>query len=102
MKFVKFLKVHHKRAFRNDDLFHIIYAEESTYFIVNFEGSEHSLAANPDLKIYMNRKENNKISYLESGFICKYQEVYNIYENMQCVLPVLSFCVFLRSAFASR
>ena len=39
MKFVKFLKVHNKRAFRNDDLLHIIYAEESNYFIVNFEGS---------------------------------------------------------------
>ena len=39
MKFVKFMKVHNKRAFRNDDLFHIIYAEEFTYFIVNFEGS---------------------------------------------------------------
>ena len=39
MKFVKFLTVHNKRAFRNDGLFHIIYAEEPTYFIVNFEDS---------------------------------------------------------------
>ena len=39
MKFVKFLKVHKKRAFRSDGLFHIIYAEESTNFIVNFEDS---------------------------------------------------------------
>ena len=39
MKFVKFLKVHNKQAFRNDGLFHVIYAEVSTHFIFNFEDS---------------------------------------------------------------
>ena len=39
MKSIKFLKVHNKRVFRNDGLFQVIYAEESTNFIVNFKDS---------------------------------------------------------------
>ena len=59
MKFVKLLKVHNKQTIRKDGLFHIIYTEDSNYFMVNFKDSQHSLASNPDLKIYMNRKKNN-------------------------------------------
>ena len=33
---------------KNDSLFHIIYAVESTNFLVNFEYSQHFLAGNPD------------------------------------------------------
>ena len=58
MKLGKLLNSSKKRNFRNDGLFHMIYAEQSTNFLVNFEDSQHSLAANPDLKIYMNRKIN--------------------------------------------
>ena len=39
LKFVKFLKVPNERPFRSDGLSHIIDAEESTNFIVNFEDS---------------------------------------------------------------
>ena len=39
IKFVKFLKVPNKQPFKSDGLSHIIYAEESTNFIVNFEDS---------------------------------------------------------------
>ena len=39
LSLVKFLTVQNKRTFRNDGLFHIIYAEESTNFLVNFEDS---------------------------------------------------------------
>ena len=39
MKFGKFLTVQMKWAFRNDGLFHVIYAEESTKFLVKFEDS---------------------------------------------------------------
>ena len=76
------MTVQKKRAFRNDGLFHIIYAEESTNFLLNFEDSQHLLASNPDLKTHMNRKINKYICYLESGFIYKYQEVYKIYETI--------------------
>ena len=58
MKLGKLLNSSKKRNFRNDGLFHMIYAGQSTNFLVNFEDSQHSLAANPDLKIYMNRKIN--------------------------------------------
>ena len=57
MKFGKVLDSS-KETSRNDGLFHIIYAEESNNFILNFEDSQHSLASNPDLKIHMNRKIN--------------------------------------------
>ena len=36
---VKFLTVQNKPTFRNNGLFHIIYAEEYTNFLVNFEDS---------------------------------------------------------------
>ena len=46
MKLGKLLNSSKKRNFRNDGLFHMIYAEQSTNFLVNFEDSQHSLAAN--------------------------------------------------------
>ena len=58
MKFGKLLTVEKKRAFRNDGLFHILYANESINFLVNCKDSQHSLAANPDLKIHMHGKIN--------------------------------------------
>ena len=36
---MKFFTVQKKSAFRNDGLFYIIYAEESTNFLINFEDS---------------------------------------------------------------
>ena len=36
---MKFDKVQNKRPFKSHGLFHIIYAEESTIFLVNFENS---------------------------------------------------------------
>ena len=39
MKFGKVLDSSKKRVFKNEGLFHIIYAEESPNFLVNFEDS---------------------------------------------------------------
>ena len=53
-----------KRAFGHDGLFHIIYAEEPTNFLLTFEDSKHSLVSNPASKIHM--KKDKWINFLSS------------------------------------
>ena len=55
MNFGKVVDSSKKRAFGHDGLFHIIYAEKPTNFLLTFEDSKHSLVSNPDLKIHLKK-----------------------------------------------